>query len=105
MTLYVKNISFNVKQDRLQRAFSKFGEVHVDLKKGFAFAEFVDKRDAEEALDNLQGANFSGMNINIKVRTTTQEHPCMPATRVLQACGDACLLACSYAEGRTTVAM
>ena len=69
MTLYVKNISFNVKPERLQRAFSKYGDVHVDLKKGFAFAEFIDRRDAEEAMEHLQGANFSGMNINIKVRT------------------------------------
>ena len=68
MTLYVKNISFSVTEERLTRAFSRFGEVHVDLKKGFAFAEFVDKRDAEKALAELQNANFSGMNINIKVR-------------------------------------
>jgi len=67
MTLYIKNISFSVKPERLQRAFSKFGDVEVYLKKGFAFAEFIDKRDAAEAMEHLQGANFSGMNINIKV--------------------------------------
>ena len=67
MTLYIKNISYSVTEDRLQRAFGRYGECHIDLKRGFAFAEYVDKRDAEEALDKLQGTNFSGMNVKIKV--------------------------------------
>ena len=70
MTLYINNISYGVTQDRLERAFNRFGDVHVDLKKGFAFAEFVDPKEAESAMQSLQGANFSGMNIKIRVRAS-----------------------------------
>jgi len=55
MSLFVGNISKNVKQYQLEDAFTKFGKCSIKQKGSFAFIEYDDDRDGEEAIEKLNG--------------------------------------------------
>jgi len=53
MSLFVGNISRNVRVRELEGAFLKYGECRVRLKGSYAFVEYDDEKGAEEAIENL----------------------------------------------------
>lgn len=55
MSLFCGNISAAVTPGEVEGKFRAYGNCHVDLKRGFAFVDFQDERDAEDALKELQG--------------------------------------------------
>jgi RNA recognition motif-containing protein len=67
--LYVGNLPFSASEQDLQSKFSAFGEVSSakiimdrdsGRSKGFAFVEMSDDGAAQQAIDSLNGADFSG---------------------------------------------
>lgn len=47
--------------------FSKYGKIiNCDLKQGYAFVEFDDERDAEDAIRGLDGADLDGATIVVE---------------------------------------
>ncbi len=66
MSLFVGNISKTITAADLEKAFGEYGHTRINFKGSYAFAEFEQERDAEEALDNLQGKTFGGRQINIE---------------------------------------
>jgi len=74
MNIYVGNLSYEVNEEDLKKAFSEFGEV-VSVKiikdqydgrsKGFGFVEMPDNREAETAIEGLNSKEFKGRSIKV----------------------------------------
>ena len=59
--VYVGGLSSRTRDRDLERLFDKYGRVReVSIKNGYAFVEFDDRRDAEDAVDALDGRTFMG---------------------------------------------
>lgn len=72
--LFVGNLPFNATEEELIEHFSQFGELAENgvkliidrmsgRSKGFAFVEFVNKEDAQEAIKQSHDADFGGRNM------------------------------------------
>lgn len=66
MSLFVGNISKNVRERDLEDEFGKFGRCTIKPKGSFAFIEFDDENGADAAVKNLQGLNMGGLKIGIE---------------------------------------
>ncbi|KAI8878467.1 hypothetical protein K501DRAFT_31021 [Backusella circina FSU 941] len=56
MALFVGRIPRSMSNRDLEDTFAKFGKItRLDVKKGFGFVEFEDKRDGEDALKSING--------------------------------------------------
>jgi cold-inducible RNA-binding protein len=73
--IFVGNLSFHTTQEDLMATFSQYGNVErVNIvtdrdsgqSRGFAFVEMTERRDAETAISQLNGAELNGrvMNVN-----------------------------------------
>ena len=74
MKLFVGNFSFDVKEEDLQKAFEPFGEVfsvavmrerQSDDSRGFGFVEMLSKREAQAAIEALDGKEWMGRTLNV----------------------------------------
>jgi cold-inducible RNA-binding protein len=72
--IFVGNLSYQTTQEDLQQAFSQYGSVErVNIvtdrdsgqPRGFAFVEMTEKRDAETAIAQLNGAEMNGRALNV----------------------------------------
>ncbi|WVZ96663.1 LOW QUALITY PROTEIN: hypothetical protein U9M48_042273 [Paspalum notatum var. saurae] len=65
--LYVGQISSHTRTEDLEELFSKYGRLrNVDLKTDFGFVEFIDHRDAQDAMYDLDGRKFDGSRIIVE---------------------------------------
>ena len=74
--LYVGNLPFHATEDLISQHLAQFGEVRgVDLildrvtgrPRGFAFVEMATPEGANKAIAELDGKNFEGRPLNVKV--------------------------------------
>ncbi|OWZ09249.1 Mannitol dehydrogenase [Phytophthora megakarya] len=74
-TLKVDNVPFQIGSDELRELFSKFGEIGdvyiprargSNESRGFAFVRFVEKRDAEDAIEGMEGQEFQGRDLRVQ---------------------------------------
>jgi RNA recognition motif-containing protein len=74
MNIYVGNLTFDVSEDDLREAFEQFGEItEVRLimdkrsgkSKGFCFIEMPSKDEAEKAIEEMNGKEFKGRDLNV----------------------------------------
>ena len=82
--LYVGNISFQTKDEDLQKLFEPFGTV-VSVKvitdrdtgrsRGFAFVEMETEEQAEEAIAGLNGKEAQGRTLRINIAKEKTERP------------------------------
>lgn len=72
--IFVGNLSFQTTQEELLATFSQFGNVErVNIvtdrdsgqSRGFAFVEMTERRDAETAISQLNGAELHGRTMNV----------------------------------------
>src|ERR1700753_2939227 len=72
--IFVGNLSYQTTQEDLQQAFSQYGGVErvnivtdrdTGQARGFAFVEMTEKRDAETAISQLNGAELNGRALNV----------------------------------------
>jgi RNA recognition motif-containing protein len=72
--IFVGNLSFQTSQDELTAAFAAYGSVErVNVvtdrdsgqPRGFAFVEMTEKRDAETAISQLNGAELNGRAMTV----------------------------------------
>ncbi len=72
--IFVGNLSFQTTQEDLMAAFSQYGSVErVNIvtdrdsgqPRGFAFVEMTERRDAETAIAQLNGAELNGRAMNV----------------------------------------
>ncbi|KAG2595561.1 serine/arginine-rich splicing factor RS2Z33-like isoform X1 [Panicum virgatum] len=65
--LYVGRISSRTRTEDLEDIFSRYGRVrYVDMKHEFAFVEFSDPQDADDARYNLDGRDIDGSRIIVE---------------------------------------
>lgn len=74
MNIYVGNLSYEMNEEDLQKAFSKFGEV-VSVKiikdryngrsKGFGFVEMPDRSHANAAIEGLNSKEYKGRSLKV----------------------------------------
>ncbi|XP_015877070.1 serine/arginine-rich splicing factor RS2Z32 isoform X2 [Ziziphus jujuba] len=65
--LYVGRLSSRTRSRDLEDIFSRYGRVRdVDMKRDFAFVEFSDPRDADDARYGLNGRDFDGSRIIVE---------------------------------------
>ena len=60
MSLFVGNISRNVGASEFESQFERIGTCTVNFKGSFAFVEYKDDRDAEEAINTLNQKELGG---------------------------------------------
>ena len=72
MNIYVGNLSQEVKEEDLRRAFEEFAKVEsvnmikdkfTGVSKGFGFVEIEAKSDAQTAMKKLDGSELKGTHI------------------------------------------
>jgi len=75
-SLRVGNLPFKADVEDLRTLFDKFGDVgdvflpterETGRSRGFAFVRYYDKRDAEDAMDSLNGRTYDGRDLRISV--------------------------------------
>ncbi|KAG0483028.1 hypothetical protein HPP92_011112 [Vanilla planifolia] len=72
-TIYVGNLPGDVREREVEDLFYKYGRiVDIDLKipprpPGYAFVEFDDVRDAEDAIRGRDGCNFDGHRLRVEL--------------------------------------
>ena len=65
-SLFIGNISNSIGATELENEFSKYGQCRINYKGAYAFAEFENEKDAEEAMEKLQKKNMGGRELNIE---------------------------------------
>ena len=74
MNIYVGNLSFDVNEEDLRKAFEEFGKIaSVNLIKdkysgqsrGFGFVEMSDKAEAQSAVKSLNGKELKGRALSV----------------------------------------
>lgn len=72
--IFVGNLSYKTTQDELYAAFGAYGAVErvniitdrdTGQPRGFAFVEMTEKRDADNAIAKLNGAELNGRTMNV----------------------------------------
>ena len=72
--IFVGNLSYQTTQEELHTAFSQYGGVErvnvvtdrdTGQPRGFAFVEMTERRDAETAISQLNGAEMNGRALNV----------------------------------------
>eukprot|EP00092_Neocalanus_flemingeri_P014714 GFUD01015877.1.p1 GENE.GFUD01015877.1~~GFUD01015877.1.p1 ORF type:complete len:180 (+),score=52.11 GFUD01015877.1:85-624(+) len=75
-SLRVDNLPYRTHPEDLKPLFEKFGDVGdiymptergTGRSRGFAFVRFYDKRDAEDAMDELNGRAYDGRDLRIRL--------------------------------------
>jgi len=74
ISIFVGNLSFQTTQDELLATFSQYGPVErvniitdrdTGQARGFAFVEMTERKDAETAISQLNGAELHGRALNV----------------------------------------
>jgi cold-inducible RNA-binding protein len=74
VNIFVVNLSYQTNQDELHAAFAQYGAVErvnivtdrdTGQPRGFAFVEMTERRDAETAISQLNGAELNGRAMNV----------------------------------------
>jgi RNA recognition motif-containing protein len=74
MNIYVGNLSFDVSEENLRQAFEPFGQVssitvikdkYSGQSRGFGFVEMPNSAEAQAAIENLNGKEVLGRQMNI----------------------------------------
>ncbi|KAL9447263.1 hypothetical protein AB3S75_014854 [Citrus x aurantiifolia] len=79
-TLYVGNLPGDTRMREVEDLFYKYGPiVDIDLKipprpPGYAFVEFEDYRDAEDAIRGRDGYNFDGYRLRVELAHRGRRH-------------------------------
>ena len=74
MNIYVGNLSHDVSEENLRQLFQAFGQVssativkdkYNGQPRGFGFVEMPDRTEAQAAIQNLNGKDLLGKQINV----------------------------------------
>ncbi|MGM5483512.1 MAG: RNA recognition motif domain-containing protein [Nanobdellota archaeon] len=74
MKLFVGNLPWSVRDEKLREVFSEFGEVseakvimdrRTDRSKGFGFVEFANDEEAKNAMEGMNGKELEGRPLTV----------------------------------------
>jgi len=67
MSLWIGRIAPDTRSRDLEEVFGKYGRItRCDVKRGFAFVEFEDDRDGDDALKDLDGTEILGHRVVVE---------------------------------------
>ncbi|EEQ98087.1 serine/arginine rich splicing factor, putative [Perkinsus marinus ATCC 50983] len=81
-SIKVDGIDERVRKDDLREAFSKFGEIgdvfipldrYTGVSRGFGFVRFYERRDAEDAIRDMDNKEFQGCRITVAAAMYNKE--------------------------------
>ncbi len=84
MNIYVGNLSYNMRDEDLEKLFSAFGTVSeskividrdTDRSKGFGFVEMPNQAEGDEAISQLDGKEIDGRAIKVNVAKPKVDKP------------------------------
>lgn len=84
MNIYVSHLSWNTKNEGLQKLFEQYGEVtsaniitdrFSGRSRGFGFVEMPDDAAAQKAIDALNNTDFDGRTISVNVARPKTDRP------------------------------
>lgn len=65
--VFVGGLTYRVRERDLERFFRKYGKIReISMKNGFAFVEFDDHRDADDAIYELNGRELLGERVSVE---------------------------------------
>lgn len=83
MTIYIGNLSFQASEDDIRSVFAEYGEVtrislpidrETGRKRGFAFVDMADESKEDQAISELDGAEWLGRELRVnKARPRTED--------------------------------
>ena len=66
--IYVGNINYELQEDTVREAFQEYGTItSMSYKQGFAFIDYADQRDAEDAIASMNGKQIGGRTITVEL--------------------------------------
>ncbi|MEJ2023508.1 MAG: RNA-binding protein [Deltaproteobacteria bacterium] len=83
MSIYVGNLSFEVKEEDLKKAFEAFGHVknvriisddYTGRSKGFGFVEMSNNSEAQSAIDGLNNVELKGRALKVNTARPRKEN-------------------------------
>jgi len=83
MNIYVGNLSYNTTEDDLRQAFQSYGEItsvniikdkYSGESRGFGFVEMGSDDSGKEAIENLNGTELNGRNLNVNEARPRKEN-------------------------------
>lgn len=95
--LYVANLNFRTRAEDVKDEFSRFGQVQdvfippdreTGGSRGFAFVTFTDHRDADDAVDTMDGKEFDGRVITVQKARARRAAPGYLSQGVKEPCRD-----------------
>ena len=87
MNIYVGNLPYGIRDEKLGEMFAEFGDVtsskvivdrETGRSKGFGFIEMSDDAAAKEAIEQLNGKEFDGRAIKVNEAKPREERPRRP---------------------------
>merc|ERR1739848_554280 len=70
--VYLGGLSHRARERDVEKFFRKFGRIKdISLKNGFAFVDFEDYRDADDACYELSGKDFLGERVTVELARGT----------------------------------
>ena len=70
--IFIAKLSSNVREKDLDYEFRRFGNIkNIQLKRGYAFVEFEDYKDAEDAVKDMDGRKLEGQRIVVQHASNT----------------------------------
>lgn len=84
MSLFVRNLAYDMSDDELRRVFLKYGHVrdvyvpkdyHTQEPRGFAYVQFEDIRDAEDAQYYVNGSRLRGRELEVQFAEGDRKTP------------------------------
>lgn len=82
MNIYVGNIPFSATQDQVKELFAQYGQVEsvriimdklTGRSRGFAFVQFVNKEEGQQAIDGLNNKDFLGKQLRVNEARPREE--------------------------------
>jgi len=65
--IFIAKLSSDVRERDLEDEFKRYGHIrNIELKRGYAFIEYEDYRDADEAIRDMDGRKFEGNRIVVQ---------------------------------------
>lgn len=65
--IFIAKLSTDVRESILEHEFKRFGSIrNIELKRGYAFIEYNDYRDAEDAIKDMDGRKLEGNRIVVQ---------------------------------------
>jgi RNA recognition motif-containing protein len=84
VTIYIGNLSFQASEDDIRDVFAEYGEVtrislpidrETGRKRGFAFVDMADEAKEDQAISELDGAEWLGRELRVnKARPRTENN-------------------------------